>query len=159
MCRLACVSAHLETFHRLTWICCDQNPRVSTSSGVRELSAGITPSPVLGWVLLVLNTWGFMGGVGTLSQHRWACVRVSWSFQAARFYVQVPQNVSNLLLGGLGDPHHGREQFASLFFIFHLMLCAKEISPWLHSQQWCGTCCGKPQSLWGGQDLSHAGHL
>lgn len=43
MCRLDRISAHLETFHRLPWICRDQNLRLSAGCEVGELSAAVAP--------------------------------------------------------------------------------------------------------------------
>lgn len=110
MCRLDRISAHLETFHRLTWICRDQNPCLSASCEVGELSADITPRCGPG------ARAGFVGaGAKRVRLRRWrgeavtapGLCRVVLALPSCSVLCpsQIPQNVSNLLLGGQVSSH------------------------------------------------------
>lgn len=162
MCRLDRISAHLETFHRLAWICRDQNPCLSASGEVGEPSAhiapGAAPAPGLGLLVLVPNAWRFAGGAGKLSQHR-VCVGLSWPFPAPRFYVHPRYPKMSLICSSVARaaPTAGREWIAPLFLNFppdapykwNLSLGSRQAAVWV--------CRGKAQSLRRGQDLSHTG--
>ena len=110
MCRLDRISAHLETPHCLTWICRDQNPSLSASCEVGELSAGITPrcSPdpgagIAGAQRVGLCWWQREAVTASLGLCQVALVLPGCPVLCPS---QVPQNSSDLLLGGRGSSHH-----------------------------------------------------
>lgn len=162
MCRLDRISAHLETFHRLTWICRDQNPCLSASCEVGELSADITPRCGPG------ARAGFAGaGAKRVRLRRWrgeavtasSLCRVVLALPSCSVLCpsQIPKMFLICSLVARSAPTAGREWIAPLFLNFppdapykwNLPLGSRQAAVWV--------CRGKAQSLRRGQDLSHPG--
>lgn len=140
MCRLDRISAHLETFHHLTWICCDQNSCLPVSCGVGELSAASPRGAV--------PCWGCSMGAGARF----------WWWRGEAFITA--GSVSGLLVCSLSVVrvgHARREQFPPRCLNFPLVLCKNKIYPWVPARQQLGVCQGDPWGPWGEQDLSLAG--
>lgn len=83
---------------------------------------GAAPSLVPGLSLLVPvpNVWGFVGGRGKLSQHCWVCIRLSWPFPVAQFYVHPRYPKMSLICSLVAwvAPTAGRQWFTPLFLNF-----------------------------------------